>query len=178
MIWPRFPGTDLADFQFVHPGLPIAQGSKNLVFNDRYGRPLKRPHMIDYNKSELDQWRRGVAKSAKLTGARVFEGDILMVLTFVFSRPASHWRADESLSQSKAALARPRKKDADKLARAVMDALSGVLYPDDRDVALLAIERRWSSAIGLDDHVHVKVAPAPPEGRWFFLPTDLHPARA
>ena len=168
MTSPTFPGTPgLEFFQFMHAGVPESQGSKTLVFKDRYGRRLRKPRMIDVNQSKLRDWRKAVAASARRAGGEVFSGDLVMILEFHFDRPDSHWLGMGRLSKSKAAMARPRRKDVDKLARAVMDALTGVLYPDDRDVAMLAIERKWSDG-ALGDHLVVRLYPAPTYGEWKF----------
>lgn len=158
-------------FGFTHFGVPAAQGSKTLVFKDRYGRRLRRPRMIDTNKSALDKWRKGIAASAKAAGGPeatfLFTRDVRVVLEFHFRRPKAHYLKNGSLGKSREVFCRPRRKDADKLARAVLDALTGVLYRDDRDVALLAVERKWATFPD-EDFLRVHVFPAPDYGEWKF----------
>lgn len=158
-------------FSFTHFGVPAAQGSKTLVSRDRYGRRLRHPRMIDSNKSALDKWRKGIAKSAKEFGGpestALFTRDVRVVLEFHFKRPKSHYLKDGNLGKSREVSCRPRRKDADKLARAVLDALTGVLYRDDRDVALLAVERKWATFPD-EDFLRVHVFPAPDYGSWNF----------
>lgn len=89
---------------------------------------------IDDNEAELQPWREAVGWAARIAykGEKL---DCLMVMSLVFvkPRPKSHYgtgRNAEVLKDS--APAQPGvKPDTGKLARAVEDALTGVLYTDD-----------------------------------------------
>ena len=68
-------------------------------------------------------------------------------LTFWFARPASHYGTKNGITYLKAnAPAQPvsaRLGDIDKLSRAVLDALSGVAYLDDRQVIQLEARKAY-----------------------------------
>lgn len=121
---------------FFVAGDPRPQGSKRLV-RLRNGRTA----MIDAGKG-LKEWRRAIAQQAHAHTATRLTGDVRVNMLFVFARPKSHLDSKGQVKPS--APARPRKLDLDKLARAVCDALTGVAYDDDRQVAILLAERRYT----------------------------------
>jgi hypothetical protein len=53
------------------------------------------------------------------------------------------------------------------LARAICDALAGIAYRNDRQVALLAVERVWASP-GEGPGATIGIAPAPAAGVWTY----------
>jgi len=141
---------------FVH-GLPATQGSKRLV-RLRNGRSV----MIESSK-HLGEWRQSIAVMARGAEVPLHEVDVLVSIQAIYLRPESHFKRDGSLRSS--AAPRPGYADCDKLARAVCDALAGIAYRNDRQVALLAVERMWA-----DDEArpgaYISIAPAPPVGVW------------
>jgi len=68
------------------------------------------------------------------------EGPVQLSLLFVFERPRSHLRRDGSVRPGTTPLPRG---DVDNLAKAVLDALAGCLFGDDRLVASLVAVKRW-----------------------------------
>tara|TARA_R110002126_G_scaffold15112_4_gene62226 strand:+ start:1828 stop:2259 length:432 start_codon:yes stop_codon:yes gene_type:complete len=62
---------------------------------------------------------------------------------FLFSRPMSHLKKDGSLTKS-APREKASKPDIDKLARALLDALTGVMFYDDSQVVDLTVSKRYS----------------------------------
>ena len=120
--------------EFFAAGNPRPQGSKRLV-RLRNGRTA----MIDAGKG-LKEWRHAIAKQASRQKT-TWDGDVRVNMLFVFARPKAHFDSKGVLRAT--APIRPRKLDLDKLARAVCDALSGVAYLDDRQVAMLCAERRY-----------------------------------
>jgi Holliday junction resolvase RusA-like endonuclease len=94
-----------------------------------YGRRFVR----DANPASYE-WKRLVSQvaGAQMNGAEQLEGPLSLVLTFVRTRPKRHFGKRGLLPS---APAYPTvKPDALKLARAVEDALSGVVYRDDAQV--------------------------------------------
>lgn len=106
------------------PGRPAPQGSKRHV-----GRGI----MIESSKA-VAPWRTTVAwhVSQKFTGP-VALGGIYISLDFRMPRPVSTPK-----SKSPMAIKRP---DVDKLIRAILDALSGVVYKDDSQIVLLSARK-------------------------------------
>jgi len=116
----------------VVDGDPVPQGSKNAVAAGR---------VVEVSAARLKPWRDAIAWRA--TQARNAAG---------VWRPASgpvelgvvfRLRCDRGGVPGAAATVTP---DVDKLLRAVLDALSGVAYADDRQVADVRAVKRWAAA--------------------------------
>jgi crossover junction endodeoxyribonuclease RusA len=146
---------------FFVDGDPAAQGSKRLV-SLRNGRTV----MIE-NSKKVKPWRASVAAAARAHGCPLREGDVCVIAKFRFVRPRSHFGRSGSIRAS--APARPGYADCDKLARAICDALSGIAYRDDRQVACIAVEREWADD-GLGSGATIVVADAPKSGIWSYRP--------
>jgi crossover junction endodeoxyribonuclease RusA len=124
----RILGGTMITFQV--PGLPAPQGSKRHV-----GRGV----MVESSK-RLKPWRNDVAcaalKARQSFEAALLEGPAHVRVRFVLPRPKSHRRASGELKPNA-----PRypssKPDVDKLLRAILDALTGVLWRDDSQVAVV-----------------------------------------
>lgn len=115
--------------KFWTPGAPAPQGSKRHVGNGR---------MIESSKA-VGPWRERVAlaadeamRNAGYTGP--FMGPIMVRSDFVLPRPKSAPKAKF--------LAATKRPDADKLVRAVFDALTGVTFCDDSQVVGLAATKQ------------------------------------
>lgn len=130
----------MPEHRFFVAGTPATQGSKSLVRNGR-GRTF----MIESSR-RVKPWRSLVAAAARNSGVRVSEGCVSLDITVMWRRPASHLRADGSVRASAPRI--PGYGDCDKLARAICDALAGIAYRNDRQVAVLAIRREWGDADG------------------------------
>ena len=115
------------------PGTPVAQGSKRHVGGGR---------MIEMNK-DLHPWRRDIAMTAVEQNAEIRDGAISVTLDFYFTRPRGHF-GKRGLRPS--APARPSvRPDIDKLARAVLDALTGIAFRDDGQVAELVCRKHYAA---------------------------------
>ena len=110
---------------------PASQGSKVLM----------RGRMVESCK-DLPRWRSLVATTAEALGVGVIPGPVSLSVTFMMPRPAGHWTKTGKLS-SKATPWPSVKPDADKLLRAVGDALTGVLIEDDARVVNIAGSKRY-----------------------------------
>jgi Holliday junction resolvase RusA-like endonuclease len=96
--------------------------------------------MIETSKG-LHAWRSAVATSAVKAGIKISEGDVAIKIIAYWVRPQCHVTS-EGLPR-KSCPPRPRYADCDKLARAICDALAGIAYRNDRQVAVLTVERKW-----------------------------------
>jgi Holliday junction resolvase RusA-like endonuclease len=132
------------------------QGSKT-VGRTRSGRLYLR----EDNRRTMP-FREAVASQARIAGAKVHDGDLLANILCTFVRPTSHLKKN-GVPKS-AAPARPGKADADKIARAVLDALQGIAYRNDRQVCAVAVERRWGDVTKVD----IEVGTCPGDGRWVY----------
>jgi crossover junction endodeoxyribonuclease RusA len=109
---------------FFIPGTPAPQGSKRHVGNG----------VLIESSKHVGPWRERIAWFAAQNMNSRFTGAVHVRLEFVMPRP-------KSLPQNRtpAAIKRP---DVDKLARACLDAISGVAYQDDSQVVGLYAMKR------------------------------------
>lgn len=130
---------------FNVPGVPQPAGSKRAFpFQKKDGK--LGVAVSDDNPKGRD-WKATVAWSAVAArnppGRReLLEGALRVVLLFELPRPQSHYRADGSVRRSAPPwpVGRP---DVLKLARAVEDALQGVIYRNDSQIVYEQIAKRW-----------------------------------
>ncbi len=136
---------------FTVIGQPITQGSKlgfvvagRVVVKDMSNKKTK-----TQPAGRLDRWRKHVAKKAKKAfGNQVlWDGPIRLDLEFVLPRPESHYtKVGKRLTKS-APMDHVTKPDRGKLARAVEDALSGVVYVDDSQITCGASTKRYAAHV-------------------------------
>lgn len=119
------------------PGIPVPQGSKKPI----PGR------MIEVAGHRLTQWRTSIGWHAKAAGwARdpILAGPVRVDLRFVLARPKTHGSLTEPPYWHAAT------PDADKVARAVLDALTQAhVWTDDRQVAQLHVVKHYGSETGV-----------------------------
>lgn len=85
---------------------------------------------------------------AKESGVKMREsGSVTLSLRFIFERPRAHYRTGKfsHLLRVDAPGEMTKKPDLDKLARNVMDALTGIAYRDDCQVHLLILQKEYVS---------------------------------
>lgn len=71
---------------------------------------------------------------------------VRIVVRFHFDRPQKHFNAKGI--KSDAPIMHTNKPDADKLLRALLDSMTGVVFQDDSQVCELAIEKTYDKAAG------------------------------
>lgn len=94
-------------------------------------------------------WRTAVAAVAasKGWGSELLNNAVLVQLVFVFQRPATHYAKNGTLKVS--APAWPETLyDVDKLSRAVLDGLTGVVLRNDARVCGMPVMKVWGSPEG------------------------------
>ena len=117
--------------EFAVAGKPITQGSKVAMVNRHTGRPFLR----DDSSPGSSSWREAIAHEARLLQDfhGKLEGPLVLELVFVMHRPKS------------APKGRPyhctTRPDVLKLARAVEDSLTHVLYADDAQIVREVLEK-------------------------------------
>jgi crossover junction endodeoxyribonuclease RusA len=133
--------------EFFVPGKPAPQGSKRHV-----GRGI----MVESSR-EVGPWRERVALAAHQAMHRlpVITGAVTLALTFVLLRPKSTPKR-----RTPAATKRP---DVDKLARAVLDAITDVVIVDDAQVINLRATKRLAE-LGESPGVKIRVGNADGDG--------------
>lgn len=142
-------------------GHPVPQG-------DLTGRPLMkkggggpvvgqggRPIVVQAhtNAKALKPWRQDVAMTAVASGwpgMGVGELDeaLFVRLTFYVSRPDSHFGTGRNAGVLKdSAPLYPERSgaDSDKLARSVLDSLTGIIWKDDKRIVTLPVRKRYGT---------------------------------
>lgn len=116
--------------EFTVYGTPIPQGSKSATV--RGGRAVM------YNATAgIPAWRKAIADAATAAGHATLhlDGPLHAHLHFFLPRPKSHYRANGDLRDD-APYWHQTKPDADKLTRAIYDALTAAgVIADDRHIA-------------------------------------------
>jgi Holliday junction resolvase RusA-like endonuclease len=125
------------------PGTAAPQGSKSF----KGMMPNGRARMVESSKA-VGPWRERIALAAHQSGAAMMPGAVAVDLRFVMPRPASTPKRS-----TPPAIKRP---DVDKLARAVLDALTGILFADDSRVVDLRARKRLAE-IGETTGVHIEI---------------------
>jgi crossover junction endodeoxyribonuclease RusA len=99
--------------------------------------PGKRYPVVTSDNPNLKDWRTLVAYAAQQQAAGgPLSGGVRVMLDFALQRPKSlPKRTSQHL----------KKPDIDKLARAVLDALTGILYHDDSEVVRLDVTKRYAA---------------------------------
>lgn len=116
-------------------GLPAAQGSMRAFV--RGGRA----YVTHDAKGDLMAWRNAIATEARaaLHDAAALGGAVKVNVTFHLPRPKGHFGVRGLLP---AAPAEPTTKpDIDRLVRAALDAMTGVLFVDDAQVVELHVRK-------------------------------------
>ena len=111
---------------FFVPGKPAPQGSKRHVGNG----------ILLESSPHVGPWRERVAIAAHnaMNGRPIYSGQVEVWLDFILSRPKSTPK-----TRTPPAIKRP---DIDKLARAILDAITGTILADDAQVTYLSATKR------------------------------------
>lgn len=97
-----------------------------------------------YDAGTAEAWKGDVARACRELEGRGMIHPLAVTLTFYMPRPKSHYRANGTLKDSSPMFLHDRKPDADNLAKAVLDALTGIkAWQDDDQVCELLILKRW-----------------------------------
>jgi crossover junction endodeoxyribonuclease RusA len=122
---------------FVH-GLPVPQGSKRVFHGN----------VVETGGARLREWRNLCADAcqARMNGEARIAGPVSVRAFFYLPRPRSHYGTGKNKERLRggAPLVPATRPDADKLARSVLDAVTGVAFGDDCQVARLWVEKRWA----------------------------------
>ena len=138
--------------RFTVPGLPAPQGSKRAFVIKGTSRAV----MVEDNK-RTKPWRVDVALMAKqaMAGSEPFTGPLSAVFVFTLPRPKAHYCGGDPgrALRETAPIHRDAKPDVDKLFRAVGDALTGIVYHDDAQLADVRVVKRYGHAPGLSAEI-------------------------
>lgn len=119
---------------FAVAGHPVTQGSKKVIPLRNGGHAL-----VESAGDRLTQWRHAINTEARaLWDGPPLEGPVVVTTRFELVRPKSEPKSKPSLAPAKRGL------DVDKAARAILDAITGVCFIDDAQVADLIVKKRWA----------------------------------
>lgn len=144
-------------------GNPVPQGSmRAFVVNGRA--------VLTSSSKNLKEWRNLIAyqansyltetmgwgsTSTRLVGFFSYAEPVKVAAKFYFVRPKSHLKKSGGLTKS-APRSKHSKPDVDKLARAVLDALTGVFFEDDSQVVFLTVEKLYADP-GIGPGVEISI---------------------
>jgi crossover junction endodeoxyribonuclease RusA len=132
------PTTSSAAIEFTIPGAAAPQGSKRAI-RLRTGRTV-----LVESSAKVKPFRAVAALAAtEAWRGPPYRECVGLEVTFRFVRPKSHYKTDGSLRVG-VPLA-PGKPDIDKLLRALLDALTGVIYVDDLQVACIWATKEYGA---------------------------------
>ena len=122
------------------PGTPKPQGSKRAIVNRHTGKAS-----LVESSTGVKTWRDDIRAAVLDAPPLRFDGPVAVHCEFVLTRPRSHYRTGRNahLVRDSAPTWPTSKPDADKLARAVLDAVSsaGTWRDDSQVVELHAVKR-------------------------------------
>lgn len=132
---------------FFVPGIPVPKGSAKAFYVKSLGRAV----VTQTNREKQRPWASMISVMAQQAGAKVTDGPMSISLSFVFSRPRSHYGTGRNAGAVKASapLAHVTKPDVDKLVRCVLDALTGVAWRDDSQVVRIDAGKMYGTSPGV-----------------------------
>jgi Holliday junction resolvase RusA-like endonuclease len=136
------PEADAPVVEFTVRGLPAAQGSVKAFIAGGHAHIATESNRPN---TPLGAWRSAIRTEAQAAmGDRLpFAGPVGVTIEFRMPRPKSHFRTNGQLKPNA-----PRwhtgAPDGDKLLRAALDALTGIVYRDDKQGADLHATKPYS----------------------------------
>ena len=152
--------------EFEVYGNPVTQGSKRAFVPRRSdGSIVTRPdgspvvRVQDDAKARLLPWRQEVGQVARLAmgGAPPHDGPVTLEILFVLAEPQK---------LPKRVACHIKVPDLDKLVRAIKDALTGVVYLDDKQVDRTRVGKEYGQAPGVQIMARTRPLSVPPPPFW------------
>ena len=149
---------ELGAMMFEVPGDPQTQGSMRAIVRGRRA-------VVIHDKSRLVPWRDSIAAVARSKGwgrGALLDGAVKIELAFFVTRPALHFG---KTGLRKFAPEHPHTNggDLDKLVRAVGDALTGVVWRDDRRIVSCHAVKQYCDTHGVEPGVMIAIERLSPE---------------
>jgi Holliday junction resolvase RusA-like endonuclease len=135
--------------QFTVFGTPIPKGSTR-SFAIARGKGASRVYTgktvnMASNADELRPWEALVRDAATQAGAKITSRPVEVNIVFSFRRPKGHFRKGKNANVLRDGHPEHHtsKPDLDKLERAILDGLTGVVYVDDSQVVCANALKQW-----------------------------------
>jgi Holliday junction resolvase RusA-like endonuclease len=119
--------------EFFVPGVPAPKGSTKAFINRRTGHPI----ITADNRDAQKAWQSIVTMTAMSRIKRPTSDAVRVTALFLMKRPKSLPKYVES---------HVKKPDLDKLARCLLDGMTGVVFNDDSQVVGLDATKRYAVA--------------------------------
>lgn len=136
--------------KFFVKGTPVPKGSAKAFYNKHLGRA----QVVQDNAERQKPWASLISMTAiQETGSPMWKGAVALSLIFVMPRPKKHY-----FGGKRAHVLRPdaptwhtsHTGDLDKLVRCVKDALTGIVWVDDCQVARIdGVEKVYGETTGV-----------------------------
>ena len=127
---------------FTVYGEPAPQGSKTVAKS-------KGKTWVREDNRKTEPWRNAVAAAAveAMDGQAPIAGPVELEVIFVFARPKAHYRTGKRAGELKPSAPHyaAKQPDADKLVRAIGDAITGIVVVDDAAIVKLRAEKHFGS---------------------------------
>lgn len=144
-------------FAFEVAGKPVAQGSMKAILHKHTKFPMVKPD----NEKALKAWRGKVAEEARdrLPDWLLKPLDQPVFVSLVFVRERGDDYLKDGVTLRKGARRYPETApDVDKLTRAILDALTGVVFVNDSRVVTLVATKRYAEP-GEAERTIIEVVP-------------------
>ena len=135
------------------PGKPATKGSTRSFPHAKTGK------IVTVSDAKgLKGWQQRIALAVAPHWPRVTDAPVRLDIDFHVLRPKSHFGTGRNIKRLKASAPyeHGRKPDLDKLIRAVLDALTGIVYRDDSQVCWLLAQKRYSEKSGVQLMIHAE----------------------
>lgn len=133
-----------SEFAFFVPGIPKPGGSKRAFVNKHAGRAA----LVDMSKNQ--DWKASVAHEGYAAIGAPLAGPLEVEFHFVLPRPKSHYRTGKHAGELRpdAPYWHTKPADATKLIRSTEDALKGIAWGDDSQIAKQAASKTYGDRPG------------------------------
>jgi len=115
---------------FSVKGIPVPKGSATAFKHAKTGNVI----IMQSNRAKQKPWASLIALTAQSYFKEPTKGPIELTLDFQMPRPKYHFRSNGWEVKTTAPAEHIIKPDLDKLARCLLDALTGIVYFDDSQV--------------------------------------------
>lgn len=133
---------------FEVPGDPKALKRHRTVSFNRRGEPLRFPRQYDPSQGDKADF---LAKAMQFKPEKPLEGPLGLKTLFQFARPQSHYRTGKFSHELKPnpPCRHAGKPDIDNLFKFVADALNGIFWRDDKQIAVVVLGKYWGDKPGV-----------------------------
>lgn len=121
------------------------------------GKGGKKPRAVVVEASKNKDWRNSVKAAAleafaKYGGSEPLRGPLKIEVDFFLPRPKSHFRTGKNAHELRgdAPTFHTSKPDATKLLRSTEDALTGILWNDDAEIAVQVVRKGYGQHPGAE----------------------------